>query len=1350
MRGTDRRCPAEAPRQVGGTLQGLLMLLFGLILAAGVARPAQALEPISVAPDQNRIEITSLGELHVGRGDTLQIETASGPDGVSGRMSIRATTPGTSPSWIAFALHNPTDKAIERWLTAERYTVTGSSVIWPDLDARRIEAVTPSLGYLPERVKSDRADIFRITLEPGQTITYVAELASDRIPRVSLWKPLDYELKARDRQLFNGIMLGITGLLAIFLTSVFAANHKAIFPAASLVAWCVLGYLCVDFGFWHKLFQLRPEDNALYRAATESAIAASIVIFLGVFLRLSSWHGFIRMLASVWIAGQLALVFIAVIDPRLAATFARASFLVIGSVGGLLTLYLAIRGQDRALALIPTWLLLLVWIFAAGMTLTGKLSGDIVVSGLVAGLVLIIVLMGFTVTQFAFRTFEPLYGSAPSEMQIRSLAIDGAGAAVWEWFARRDEVKVSPIIEAALGLAAGELSAKVDDFAKHLHPADRERFRLVLWGVQERNGGSLQIELRMRHADNSYRWFELEATSVPHSDRRALRCVGLMRDVTEAKRAQDRLMHDAVHDSLTGLPNRELFLDRLGVAVMRAKSEPQVRPTVYFIDIDKFKNVNVALGLIVGDSILLTVARRLMRHLGPQDTLARIGGDQFALLLVAEQDPRELALLAERLRRSLRSPIKIAGKEISLTTSTGIAVMSGGEVSAHDLLKEAEIAMYRAKRGGPDRVEIFRPEMRKEPDERLTMESDLRRALERNQIRILFQPIIYLPTEELAGFEALVRWEHPKLGLLSPMEFVPVAEESDLIVKLGSHVLVRAAQEAAKWQKELPRGENPLFVSVNISSRQLFRQDLVQEIRHILGRALVPPGSLRLEITESVAMENPEQAVHVLEWLRSAGAGLSIDDFGTGYSSLAYLQRFPFDTIKIDRGLVESSSGDGPGAAIVRSIVALAHELGKKVVAEGIEVPEDANFLRGLGCEFGQGFYYGEPMTDREVLQLLRTISKSERKLQRRGLFRSKTARRRKRTADVPAAIPAAAEDAERLVLKAIPEKKPNGYADDSGAAAGAEAAKTAAAPESTVGKAAGRGLKAARNLISRGPKRKRSAKPDASAAGPPPPSSPPQQNPALTITAPPLPLQPSAPPAATAPPRANAAGNGSARTQPAANGAGPTQSPPPRDRAPRPQAAPTPQSHPMPQRRTAAAPPPASQVQPPPMPLGGKGGLPPAGSNAHAPPPPAARPPTGPAQAGHQRTRPAAPAPAAPAVAGPTSSGRAHSSPSATPSGAAPLSMPVMAPPRRAAPPPAPSGGHDRQPASPTTPPTLGPNQPQYPSLPPAIAESLAKLAGVPITETPSTRPGKTGGGGGARPAESTKPQPQAKAVQR
>jgi diguanylate cyclase (GGDEF)-like protein len=964
-----------------------------LVLVAAIAGPgpAAAMKPIPVPADAARVEITTVGDMYEGRGDSLQVETAAGADGASGRMMVRAATPGTSPNWIVFALSNPTDKPVERWLTADRYTVIGSGAVWPDLDARRIEAVTPSVGFVPERIKSDRADIFRITLEPGQTITYVAELSSERFARIYLWKPLDYEIKVRERQLFNGIMLGLTGLLAIFLTAVFAANHKAIFPSAALVSWCVLCYLCVDFGFFHKLFNLRPEDNAVYRAAGEAGMASSLVIFLHTFLRLGLLHGIARMLIAVWMMAQLALIAVAVIDPRLAATFARISFLWIGGIGALFTLFFAVRGQDRALSLIPTWLLFIVWIFASAVVLTGRLSGDIVVSGLVAGLVLIVVLIGFTVTQFAFRSVEPMFGVSTSETQLRALAVDGAGSSVWEWNARRDEIKVSSLVEVALGLNVGELSTKVEEFAKHLHPADRERFRLMLWSIQERAGGKIRIDMRMRHADNTYRCFELEAASIPSNDRRAVRCVGLMRDVTDARRAHERLLHDAVNCSLTGLPLRTLLVDRLATTIARARTDKSLRPTIILIDLDKFKSVNASFGLVVGDSLLLTTARRLQRHLGQEDTVARVGGDQFAILLASSHNAQELASLAERIRRSLRSPIKIAGQDVVLTGSLGIAVWEDEKVAAADLLKEAEIAMYRAKRGGADRIELFRPEMRADRDERQQIEAELKKALDKDQVKLVFQPIISLATEELAGFEAVPRWEHPKLGSIDPTRIAAKAEDegSALFVRLAASMLLAAANEAARWQKEMPRSEQQLFVSINLASRQFFRPELTQEIRHVLGRQLLPPGCLRLEVSESIVMENPEQASEVLDLLRGAGAALSLDDFGTGYSSLAYLQRFPFDTIKIDHALVQASgAGDDSGTAIVRTAVALAHELDKKVVAEGVETAEDVSFLRGLGCEYGQGFFYGDAMTDKDVVALLKSIRKSERKRQPSGIFK--------------------------------------------------------------------------------------------------------------------------------------------------------------------------------------------------------------------------------------------------------------------------------------------------------------------------------------------------------------------------
>jgi diguanylate cyclase (GGDEF)-like protein len=989
--GVGRTVTHKAETGWSAPLACLAMLVFALFLALmpGTCSVAHAVEPIVVKPEQEKVDITALGELYEGRGDKLQIETAPGQDGYVGRMAVQATIPGTNPGWLVFALSNPTTEAITRWLVAPRYTLANSRVLSPELDAARIAAITPSLGFRPERMKSDRADMFRLSLDPGQTITFAAEMNSGQVPRLMLWDPEVYQAKQQDRTLFNGVLLGITGLLAIFLTAIFAANHRAIFPATALVAWAVLAYFCVDFGFWSKLFPVDANHVALYRAAAEAAIAASLVLFLYAFLRIGLWHGWIKTLFWCWIAAQFGLVLFAVVDPRLAAGLARGSLVGIAAIGTCLIVYLALRGQDRALLLIPSWMLLLVWLFGAAMIVLGKLSGDVVVSGLAAGLVLILVLLGFTVTQFAFRTVGgPLELGPVSQVQIKSLAVDGSGAAVWQWNAGKDHITVDQEIEGALGTPPGTLDTTVDRFLQHMHGADRERFRLMLWSLQENQGGDLQTEFRLKRQDGTYLWYELRARAAPSDNSRLLRCVGLMRDITSLKRSHERLMHDAVHDNLTSLPNRELFLDRLQGAITRAREGQANRPTVMFIDVDRFKNVTRSFGLAVGDSMLLTLGRRLSRHLNPQDTLARLGGDQFAILMISETDPRQVATLAERVRRALRTPMKIGGKEIVLTASIGIVVDDGVLATAQDLLREGEIAMLRAKRAGADRIEIFSASMRGEDESRLPLESDFRKALETRQIAVLYQPITRLASNQLAGFEALLRWDHPTRGQLNPDEFVPIAEKTGLIRELGSYVLGQALEEARSWHKILPRERDPLFVSVNVSSRQLFRQDLVQEIRLILAKEAVPKGTLKLEITESLVMENPERAVEILSWLKSFGAGLALDDFATGYCSLSYLHRFPCDTIKVDRSLVRDSGLNGSTPMILRSIVALSHELGKEVVAEGVETAEDAAYLRSIGCEYGQGFYYGEPMSPKEVADLLGALA-SRRKRQQRERSRA-------------------------------------------------------------------------------------------------------------------------------------------------------------------------------------------------------------------------------------------------------------------------------------------------------------------------------------------------------------------------
>jgi diguanylate cyclase (GGDEF)-like protein len=453
------------------------------------------------------------------------------------------------------------------------------------------------------------------------------------------------------------------------------------------------------------------------------------------------------------------------------------------------------------------------------------------------------------------------------------------------------------------------------------------------------------------------------------SDGEVVRLVGTLTDVTEFKNAEERLLHDAVHDSLTGLPNRELFLDRLEGVLAFAKADSAIKPTVMVIDLDRFKQVNDSLGVAVGDSILLTLARRLGRLIKPQDTLARLAGDQFALILLSERETERVIGFAETLRKGLRAPITFNDRELFLTASIGLALRDSEPRRTEEVLKDAELAMYHAKRIGGDRIEVFKASMRSRLGDRVTLESELRRALEREEIAILYQPIVRLEDRSIAGFEAMPRWRHPKAADASPAEFIAMAEEVGLIVDLGMFVLERAARQLSSWQRAMRR-RDPLFATINMSSRQLLRQDLIHDVRTVIARAGLARGTLKLELTESLVMENPEHSAQMLQRIRDLGAGLALDDFGSGHASLAYLQRFPFDLIKIDQSFVRTN-GKGARPVILRSIIALAHDLGMEVMAEGADTDSDAVELFQLGCEYAQGLHFGEPMSEDDAKALL-------------------------------------------------------------------------------------------------------------------------------------------------------------------------------------------------------------------------------------------------------------------------------------------------------------------------------------------------------------------------------------------
>jgi len=943
------------------------LALCGMALAMG---PALALEPIPIPANRNAIDLTNSVERFASEGDRVQVTTAPGADGVVRRIEVRAHTPGTSPGWAVFALTNPSDEQIDRLLVAPHYRLVGSGLVWPDLGSRRIAAITASQGIRPEREDARNADAYLVTIDPGATVTFIAELGSNALPQLYLWKPDAYKDSVNDLSMYKGILLGISGLLAMILTIVFVVKGSAMFPAAAALAWTVLAWLSIDFGFWHKLFRLNGNHDHFYRAGAEAMLVATLILFLVAYLNLNRWHVRFVHIAGIWFAGMLAVLGLALFDAEVAAGIARISLVLVAVFGFGVVIWLALHGFDRAVMLIPTWFLLVVWVAAECMAISGVISNDLVAPALLGGLVTIILLVGFTVMQHAFAGAGLAHGLG-SDLERRALAVTGSGDMVWDWDVSADHIHVSHEFEHLLGLKRGDLNGPAADWLDVLHPADRDRFRSALDAVVTERRGRLSEQFRFRAQDGHYHIILLRVRPVVAAHGEVTRCVGTMIDVTESRTAEERLLQDAVHDSLTGLPNRELFTDRLQYALNLAEADDRLRPTALVLDMDGFRKINEAVGLTIGDTILLTIVRRMSRLLKPTDTLARVGGDKFGIILISERDAAQISAFADQLRRTIATPISYAGKDIILSASVGMALTeTNNPASAEDLLQNAEVAMLHAKRIGGDHIEVFKPTMRTTKTERLLAEGELRRALERDELRVVYQPIIRLEDRAVAGFEAQLRWDHIRYGRRPPQEFLSIAEETGLIVDFGLFMLDRASRQLAAWQRRLP-SETPLFVSMNVSARQFQRPDFLQDVKTVLARSVLSRGTLKLEVAERTLMQNPEQAANMLSRLRDLGAGLVLDEFGNGgQACLTFLQRFSFDTVKLDRKIVRMP-GKTQRPAVLRSLIQLGRDLEYDVVADGADSDSEAVELYHLGCEFAQGAAFGEPISADQADRLL-------------------------------------------------------------------------------------------------------------------------------------------------------------------------------------------------------------------------------------------------------------------------------------------------------------------------------------------------------------------------------------------
>jgi len=941
--------------------------------ALALLAPATAFEVISVPDDVNAINLSDVLEIQPGPEGRVQLSTAPGEDGIIRRIEVLASEPGTRPNFALFALRNDSDQQIERLLVAPFFRLPGSGIVEPDLGNDRLTALTPSAGIRPVRLADSEADVFEVTLDPGATVTFVAELASGELPELYLWQPNAYRDYVNSFTLFRGVVLGVASLAAVFLTIMFVVKGRGVFPATAAFAWAVMVYLLIDFGVLGRLLGLDAGAMQPFHAAAEAGLATTLAGFLFIYLNLHRWHLRFVHLALGLAALFLALFAFAFFQPAIAASIARLVLALLGVSGFFLILLLALRGYDRAVLLVPTWIIFIAWLFYSWLVVTGQVSNDVAQPAVSGGLVLIVMLLGFTAVQHAFSEGQVSIGTL-SEVERRALALTGSGDFVFDWNIERDRVSVSDELATRLGEKRGALRGAIKRWLDRVHPDDRDRFRTAFDTLVELRRGKVSADMRIASHDGSFRSFRMRVKPVIGGDGQVNRIVGTLQDVTEDRAARERLLHDAVHDSLTGLPNRMLFLDRLERALVRARTPGGTKPAVFLIDIDRFMELEERIGHSAADSVLLAISRRISRVLRPLDTVARVTGDQFAVILASEQVASKIAETAEQIRKALKTPFNFGDRDLSLTASIGVTIYDSNPASATDVLRDAELAMYYAKRLGGDRIEAYRASARSIAAYSQASEEDLERGMRDGELQVQFQPIMDLQANRIVGAEALMRWLHPTRGIIAPSEFITLAERSGQIEKLGRIAFEQAAYQVRDWVTSIRGLSEEFFVSVNLSPGQLATPSLLGDIRSVIQQNPGIASRLKLELTESQVMTNPEHSAFVLDALHSLGIGLALDDFGTGHSSLSYLHRFPFDTIKIPADFVKMDEAAGSNhtqGPIIRAIVALASDLDITVIGEGVETLEELERLRQFNCRFGQGFAFGAAMTAPEFSKQL-------------------------------------------------------------------------------------------------------------------------------------------------------------------------------------------------------------------------------------------------------------------------------------------------------------------------------------------------------------------------------------------
>ncbi|WP_047264695.1 EAL domain-containing protein [Candidatus Liberibacter africanus] len=929
--------------------------------------PSFAVETVQISSEDNVLDLTYVTEIYASQGEDIQVSTAADIDGISKRIEVSSSSIHHRGDWAVFALANTSDSQLERLIVVPHYRLVGSHFFLPDLGSRRIISITPSEGFSLDRVPNADSDVFRITINPRSIVTFIMEISSPNLPKIYLWKPNAYKDTVNSFTLYQGIIIGIAGLLAVLLTTFYMVNKSFILIPTFAMAWIVFGYICIDFGFLSKLIHSPSGDLIIWRACSEIALSFVFLVFLFMYLQMNRWYAKERYITFYGIVCLAILLLMSFYYPRITAGIARVSFAAIFLYYTYYIVCFGIRGYERAISLIPVWILMVIWSIGSWMAITKRLDNDVIQPALVGGLVLIVILIGFAVIQHVLIRKKKSLGIF-SDVEHQSLAVLGSGDIVWDWNVICDKVTTTPDIAAILGLSSGSMHGAVRNWLPHVHVDDRDNFRMVLDSFVEYRQGRLQYEFRVRAADNQFHWMILRIRPILNSDGDILRCVGIITDITEQKKSIEGILYNAFQDNMTGIPNRLSFLNCLTTILNLSVEDDRLRPTIMVVDIDNYKHINDVLGMAIGDDILVSLARRMRELLKSSDILARLSGNRFGIILISEKNAIKIADFAKALSTAISKPIHILNREIIVTASIGFKSWTSPKITSGEMLKEAELAMYHAKHRGGNHIESFRESFKSFHTDKLTMKEDLCFAIENSELYLVYVPIVRLIDEEIVGLEALVQWDHPKLGNIPSSEFRLIAEELCMIKAINLFMLERISTDIINWcdQATMP----PIFILINIGSKDLLDNELCEDIQALISKTQCSPSSIKLSFSESIVMDNPEKSRLLFAKLQKIGIGLTLDDFGTKCSLLSYLSYIPFDTIKINGSLMTGSTAKR--IAMLRSLMSMAKNLDTKIIAKDIYGEIDIKELTKMGCDYIQGDRITTPLRFNPILKLLK------------------------------------------------------------------------------------------------------------------------------------------------------------------------------------------------------------------------------------------------------------------------------------------------------------------------------------------------------------------------------------------